>query len=201
MGHSRSSLKCPTSPPLYPCLSFKPKYWANLSLFQWRIHGRGPGGPPPLFLDQTKAVRSEKNFLVNAPPPPPPSYLKVWIRYRILLFSLPFYILYTSCYCTDPGLQLWHPAPLNSLSLWTCCHLIFWQFKSRFHINQNPWDDPGNIANNNNDFAKFWGVNKVHLVYVKMVNSPYQEPITRLLPLCVFTSNDQISLPSLILKL
>ena len=115
--------------------------------------------------------------------------------------SLPFYILYTSCYCTDPGLQLWHPAPLNSLSLWTCCHLIFWQFKSRFHINQNPWDDPGNIANNNNDFAKFWGVNKVHLVYVKMVNSPYQEPITRLLPLCVFTSNEQISLLSLILKL
>ena len=41
----------------------------------------------------------------------------------------------------------------------------------------------------------------VHLVYVKMVNSPYQEPITRLLPLCVFTSNEQISLPSLILKL
>ena len=139
MGHSRSSLKCPTSPPLYPCLSFKPKCWANLSLFQWRIQGRGPVGPPPLFLDQTKAVRSEKNFL------------------------------------------------------------DFWIFG--FHINQNPWDDPGNIANNNNDFAKFWGVNKVHLVYVKMVNSPYQEPITRLLPLCVFTSNEQISFPSHILKL
>ena len=71
MGHSRSSLKCPTSPPLCPCLSFKPKYWANLSLFQWRIQGRGPGGPPPLFLDQTKVVRSEKNFLENAPTPPP----------------------------------------------------------------------------------------------------------------------------------
>ena len=66
MGHSRSSLKCPTSPPLYPCLSFKPKYWANLSLFQWRIQGRGPGGPLPLFLDQTKAVRSEKKFWENA---------------------------------------------------------------------------------------------------------------------------------------
>jgi len=30
---------------------------------------------------------------------------------------------------------------------------------------------------------------------------PYQEPITRLLPLCVFTSNEQIWLPSLVLKL
>ena len=77
MGHSRSSLKCPTSPPLYPCLSFKPKYWANLSLFQWRIQGRGPGGPPPLFLDQTKGVRSPKNFLEDPPPPPP--YLRVWM--------------------------------------------------------------------------------------------------------------------------
>ena len=210
MGHSRSSLKCPTSPPLYPCLSFKPKYWANLSLFQWRIQGWGPGGPPPLFLYKNKVLRSEKNFLANAPPPPPPPisrsgsgtvFFCLVVHCLAVRISLPFYILYTSCYCTDPGLQLWHPAPLNSLSLWTCCHLIFWQFKSRFHINQNPWDDPGNIANNNNDFAKFWEVNKVHLVYVKMVNSPYQEPITRLLPLCVFTSNDQISLPSLILKL
>ena len=70
MGHSRSSLKCPTSPPLYPCLSFKPKYWANLSLFQWRIQGRGPVGPPPLFLDQTKAVRSPKKVFGRPPPPP-----------------------------------------------------------------------------------------------------------------------------------
>ena len=114
MGHSRSSLRCPTSPPLYPCLSLKPKYWANLSLFQWRIHGRGPGGPPPLFLDQTKVVRSEKNFLENAPPPPPPIsrsgsgtvFFCLIVHCLAVRISLPFYILYTSCYCTDPGLQL-----------------------------------------------------------------------------------------------
>ena len=37
---------------------------------QWRIQGRGPGGPPPLkiFLGKT------------GPTPPPPPYLKVWIR-------------------------------------------------------------------------------------------------------------------------
>ena len=40
--------------------------------------GEGPGGPrPPLFLDQTKARRVEKNFWRPAPPPPP--YLRVWL--------------------------------------------------------------------------------------------------------------------------
>ena len=43
----------------------------SLSFIQWRIQGRGPGGPglPPLFLDQTKARRVEKNFWRPAPPP------------------------------------------------------------------------------------------------------------------------------------
>ena len=37
---------------------------------QWRIQGRGPGGPdPPLFLDQNEARRPEKWL----PPSPPPS--------------------------------------------------------------------------------------------------------------------------------
>ena len=50
--------------------------------------GERPGGPgPPLFLDQTKARRVEKNFLETCPTPlpplskglddRPPSYLKV----------------------------------------------------------------------------------------------------------------------------
>ena len=51
---------------------------------QWRIQGRGPGGPPfPLFLEQNEARRAEKIFFedrpsplpqsLDAPPPPPPS--------------------------------------------------------------------------------------------------------------------------------
>ena len=48
--------------------------------------GEGSGGPgPPIFLDQTKAWRAEKNFSwdqspLPPPPSPPPPYLKVWIR-------------------------------------------------------------------------------------------------------------------------
>ena len=87
IGRSRSSLKCPTSPPLNPWRGF---------VFQTEILGKcvyiplagpgeGLGGPAPLFLDQTEAVRSEKNFFGDRPPLPP--YLKVWIRHRILLFS------------------------------------------------------------------------------------------------------------------
>ena len=35
----------------------------SLSFIQWRIQGRGPGGPGlPLFLDQTETRRAEKNF-------------------------------------------------------------------------------------------------------------------------------------------
>ena len=31
--------------------------------------GEGTGGPAPIKLDQTKAVRSPKNFLGDSPPP------------------------------------------------------------------------------------------------------------------------------------
>ena len=44
---------------------------------QWRIQGRGPPPLPPLFLDQTVAVRAEKK---TAPLP----YLYVWIRHSSL---------------------------------------------------------------------------------------------------------------------
>ena len=37
----------------------------SLSFIHWRIPA------PPLFLDQTKARRVEKKFLVTCPPPPP----------------------------------------------------------------------------------------------------------------------------------
>ena len=37
---------------------------------QWRIQGRGPGGPsPPLFLDQNEAQRAEKNLFEAGVPP------------------------------------------------------------------------------------------------------------------------------------
>ena len=51
---------------------------------QWRIQGRGPGGPPPqLFFDQNEARKAEKIFFGNRAPllsqglddrpsPPPP---------------------------------------------------------------------------------------------------------------------------------
>ena len=52
------------------------------SALQWRIYGRGQGGPPPpVFLDQTGAQRAEKVFWETALPlfqglddriPPPP---------------------------------------------------------------------------------------------------------------------------------
>ena len=54
-------------------------HWSeNDLLFQWRIQGRGPGGPtPPLFLDQTEVRTAEIFFLGGGeifflrPPPPP----------------------------------------------------------------------------------------------------------------------------------
>ena len=43
-------------------------------LLQWWIQGRGPGGPPPLFLDQAEVRRAEKCFLKTTPP-----LLRVWM--------------------------------------------------------------------------------------------------------------------------
>ena len=60
---------------------------------QWRIQGRGTGGPPPsLFLDQNEARWAEKNFFEATPPTPlsqgvddrGPPYLRVWIRHWCL---------------------------------------------------------------------------------------------------------------------
>ena len=58
---------------------------------QWRIQGRGPGGPPPLFFDQNEARGAKKIFwdpalplsqgLDDRTPPPPLPYLKVWIHH------------------------------------------------------------------------------------------------------------------------
>ena len=43
----------------------------SLSFIQWRIQGRGPGGPGhPLFLDQTETRRAEKFFFGDRLPPP-----------------------------------------------------------------------------------------------------------------------------------
>ena len=41
---------------------------------QWQIQGRGPGGLPPLFLDQTEVQRAEKKFGETSPP-----FLRVWM--------------------------------------------------------------------------------------------------------------------------
>ena len=37
---------------------------------KWLIQGRGPGGAPPLFLDQTETQRGEKIFFGDRPPLP-----------------------------------------------------------------------------------------------------------------------------------
>ena len=76
----------------------------SLSFIQWRIQGRGPGGPGlPLFLDQTETRRAEKIFLGDRHPPylrvwmtwtPPPPYLKVWIRHCYLPPKLLQYVTY-----------------------------------------------------------------------------------------------------------
>ena len=65
--------------------------------YQWRIQGRGPGGPPhtPICLDQTEARRAEKKIfgdrapsLSGWPPPPPPLY---WATtFYGAIFKIPF---------------------------------------------------------------------------------------------------------------
>ena len=41
----------------------------------WSDPGEGPGGPPPLRLDQTVARKAEQNFFR----PPHSPYLRVWM--------------------------------------------------------------------------------------------------------------------------
>ena len=71
----------------------------------------GPGGPAPLFLDQTEARRVEKNFFETAPvplisgsgwlfPPPPPPFVwrsGVWKQFYAKVLS-------KCCKCTDVSL-------------------------------------------------------------------------------------------------
>ena len=65
---------------------------------QWRIQGRGPGGPPPLIFDQNEARRTEKIFLGDRPPlsqgldePPPPPPLSEGLDPPLLLAKLYYY--------------------------------------------------------------------------------------------------------------
>ena len=39
-----------------------------LKFIRWRIHGRGPGGLPPLIFRQNWGLKGRKNFLEAAPP-------------------------------------------------------------------------------------------------------------------------------------
>ncbi len=43
--------------------------WHFTDLLQWRVYVRGPGGI--LFLGQTEAQKTKKNFFRGPPPPPP----------------------------------------------------------------------------------------------------------------------------------
>ena len=94
-GTKERKIPYPTSNPLTQLFRFVscPNYTYEVSLTkniflpfwfylksQWRIHGKGPGGPPPpLYLDQTEDQRVEKKFFLRPPPlisgsgwPPPP---------------------------------------------------------------------------------------------------------------------------------
>ena len=81
---------------------------------QWRIQGKDPGGPPPLFLDQTEARRAEN--CLGRPDAPlskglddrPPPYLKVWIRHGTGKHSVALYVLHVSA--------LWKHAYLRHVS-------------------------------------------------------------------------------------
>jgi len=42
--------------------------YPQANMQQWRIQGRGPGGPPPLFFDQNEARRAKKIFWDTALP-------------------------------------------------------------------------------------------------------------------------------------
>ena len=48
--------------------------WNLLLALQWRIQGRDPPDPPPLFSDQTEARRADWRL-----PLPPPPLLRVWM--------------------------------------------------------------------------------------------------------------------------
>ena len=95
--------KLVTENPIPPSLAFwkllvRPDERKENRAFSVADPGGGPGAP--LFLDETKARRAEKNFFLrSAPsplisgfgrPPPSPFYLKVWIchwSYCIFLYS------------------------------------------------------------------------------------------------------------------
>ena len=79
----------------------------SLSFIQWRMQGRGPGGPGlPLFLDQTETRRAEKNFFGERPPP---HYLRVWMTWNpppplISRSGSGTVIYHQNCYNTSPML-------------------------------------------------------------------------------------------------
>ena len=60
--HVARQLDCENTRLLFSKLAFL----GDHLVLRWRVQGRGPGSPPPLFLDQTE-TRRPKNFL--RPPP------------------------------------------------------------------------------------------------------------------------------------
>ena len=47
--------------------------WGTMVAVQWRIQGRGPGGPPPIIFRTKWGPRGRKNFFETGPPPLPHS--------------------------------------------------------------------------------------------------------------------------------
>ena len=80
--------------------------WIN----QWRIPGKGPGGPPPLFLDQTKALR----VCTTAPLP----YLKVWIR-QCRPCLLRCFVAHLGHSIQEMGSIVWNTFIIDIMLVWT----------------------------------------------------------------------------------
>ena len=114
-GTKERKIPYPTSHPLTQLFRFVscPNYTYEVSLTeniflldwfclksQWQIRGKGPGGLPPLYLDQTEDQRVEKSLL--RPPPPasisgsgwpflPPSPIQ-WIVQLVSLILIHWFI-------------------------------------------------------------------------------------------------------------
>ena len=64
--------------------------YREVLLWQWRIQGRGPGGPPPLIFQPKCGPKGQRKFFWRPGTSFPHAYLRVWIRHCTMSNPLPF---------------------------------------------------------------------------------------------------------------